>query len=843
MFANAGLVGLAIVLTLLAGLGLSYFEEYAVERALIPRPFSRPGAIALLFGTGLTALIAGQARGNAFILAAAVFACLSGVPWLRQGGQLTSFVLLWAGAVGVVVALGAEIPAFGVRAGDVLLTGFFLAAFCSLLREWDAAGSYGWFAALLTSGGVTALCIELDRTADTRLGVLLTGAVFAVIAAAPFGSGLLSRIGSRFLGLVIGGMAIRAAVGAPNATIGVAAAGGAAVVLWVLSLRRPYRLRALLGGAALAAAMGAVSVPAIQTVREIYEPMKRTVTASRSLVKTEPKVGLTNASAQLKPLEANFRRYVKRLDAPKVKVARFVPFVGANLRATTATARAAASLSGAARSLLTQVNVRQVSPDRGVVDSDELGRLNDGLKSVQFVIDRSQKDLTAGGDELLVPELREDIDRLLAEIQGVENRVDLTMRGTAVAERLLGFSRPRTFFIAVQNTAESRATGGYIANYGIVTMRNGRVVARHFKRTSIFDDAKDRPRVLRAPLDFRRRYSQFDVNRNWSNVNLAPDFPTVAKVMADQYEQYSGQSVDGVIAVDPPGMAKLMELTGPLLVPPWPVPLTAKNAVKILLHDEYTAFEARPEERIDFLGRVANQTFDVLAAKGFNDLFAAGPVIHELTATRRLQFWSPDVVTQQFFRETNADGWVPPVAGDSLMVTTQNAAGNKTDYFLKRSFKYEATVKKQGNGVAVASTLRVTMRNDAPATGEPKYVIGPHDARFTPGQNRLFFTVYSPFDLDAATIDGKKLSLLEQPELGRRAYSAFVDIPARSSRVIELHLSGVTPHTRRYILDLVRQPLVLDEPFDLVLHGVGAHGEIVTAGTLNRNLRVNTQLR
>ncbi len=842
MFLNAGLVGLAIVLTLLAGLGLSYFEEYAVDRGLLPRPFSRPGAIALLFGVGLTALIVGQARGNGFIVAAGVFACISGLPWLRQGGQFTSFLLLWLGAAGVVAVLGAEIPAFGVRAGDVVFTAFLLAAFCSLLREWDAAGSYGWFAALLTAGGVTVLCYELDRTADTRLGVLLTGAVFGVIAAAPFGSGLLSRIGSRFVGLLIGGMAVRAAVGSPNAMIGVAAAGGIAVVIWALSLRRPYRLRVVLGGLALAAVLGAMSVPALQTVREIYEPMKRTVTASRGLVKTEPKVGLVNAAAQLKPIEANFRRYAKRLDRPQVQVARFVPFVGANLRATTATARAAADLSSAARSLLGQVNVRQISPKRGVVDHDQLGRLNDGLKAVQFVITRSQKNLV-GGDELLVPELREDIERLLFEIQGVENRVDTTMRGTAAAERLLGFGRPRTFFIAVQNTAEARATGGYIANYGIVTMNNGRVSTRHFARTSIFDEAKDRPRVLRAPLDFRRRYSQFDVNRNWSNVNLSPDFPTVAKVMADQYKQYSGESLDGVIAVDPIGMAKLMQLTGPLTVTPWPVPLTAKNAAKILLHDEYVAFDGKLDQRIDFLGRVANQVFDVLVARGLDDLFAAGPVIHELTATRQLQFWSPDVLTQAFFRETSADGWLPPVVGDSLMVTTQNAAGNKADYFFKRSFRYEATVKKAGDGVAVKSTLRVTLQNDAPATGEPKYVIGPHDSRFAPGQNRVFFTVYSPFDLESATIDGKKLSLLSQPELGRTAYSAFVDIPARSRRVIELHLSGETRHTRRYVLDLIRQPLVFGEPFDLVLHGVGPRGEIVTSGTLTRSLRVDTRTR
>src|SRR5205085_464252 len=218
--------------TLGAGLGLEYLERYLLDRALLPRPFSRPGAIALVVGTGLAALIAGQLRGNAFVFAAAVFACVSGVPVLRRGGQLPSFALLWAGAAAVVVVLDARIPAFGVTWADVVLTAFFVAAFCSMLREWDAAGSVGWFAALVTAAGVTLLCHSMNRYDDTTFGILLTGALFGVIAAAPFGSGMLSRIGSRFAGLVIAGLAIRAAVGSPFWMGVVTAAGAACAVLW-----------------------------------------------------------------------------------------------------------------------------------------------------------------------------------------------------------------------------------------------------------------------------------------------------------------------------------------------------------------------------------------------------------------------------------------------------------------------------------------------------------------------------------------------------------------------------------------------------------------------------------
>jgi len=840
MFSSAGLIGLAIVLTLLASLGIAYLEQFAISRGAISRPLERPGAIALLVGAGLAATVTGHADGNWFIAAAAAFAVLSGLPWLRRGGQLTSLGLLWAGASWVVLILGAEIPAFGITGADVLFTGFLLAAFCALLREADAAGSFGWFFALVSAGAMTAMCYAIDRNDDAALGVLITGAVFGVIAATPFGSGMLSRVGSRFIGLVIGAMAIRAAVGSPRPMIGVTVVGVTCLIIWVISLERPYRLRVLLVGVAAGGAMAVLSLPALQAVREIYRPMKNTVAQSRGLMKTNPEGGLRAATQRLVIIEREFRSYANRLNRPQVQVARFIPFMGANVRVTTASARAAAQLSAQAQALINRVNVRAVSPTEGLVNRDELMRLAGALEEVQFVISRAETNITSTGRDLLVPELRAGVDDLIRQIAVVKRRVQTTLDGTAVADRLLGFSQPRTFFIAVQNTAESRATGGYAANFGIVTMQNGHVQTRRFDRTSLFDEAKDKPRILRAPLDFRRRYSQFDVDRNWWNVNMSPDFPTVARVMADQYRQYSGRSVDGVIAVDPIGLAQLMNLTGPLSVPPWPVPLTPDNAAKIMLHDEYVFFDSLPSERVAFLGRVANQVFDHLAYRGFNNLLVTGPLIDDLTATRRLQFWSPDPAVQKFFRETNSAGNVQDVVADSVMVTTQNAAGNKTDYFLERSFAYDATVKKVSGGrLQVDSKLQLRLRNNAPSSGEPRYVIGPQSARFQPGQNRLFVTFYSPFPMESATIDGKKLTLDAQPELGRNAYSAFVDLPSRSTRLIEVQFSGTTNRTKNYVLDLWHQPLIGDEPYTLAVHGAGKNGELQYSGSLNRDIRIS----
>jgi hypothetical protein len=832
---DAGLLGLAVALTLVAGLALAGFEELAARRGWRYRELRRPGGVALLIGAAVTAAIAGLVPDNLFIGVAGVVAAVSGLQVLRRSGRLFSFVVLWILAIGVVLVLDAQLVAFGVRGADVAFTALLLATFCNLLREADSYGWYGWGGALVSAGAMTAMFYWLDRGADARLGLLITGAVFAVISAVPFGSGMLGRTGARFIGLVIGGLAIRATEGTPSAAIVVVALGIVCALAWLTTLPSPDRGRVGLSLGAVGLLLGGLSVPAALALAREYKPLNRTVAQSRVLVRVDPQGGLATASARLVPLHAQFNRSATNLEKPIVQLGRFVPFLGANLRAATVSARSAANLSASAKIMLDRLNVGSVSPHNGKVDRQALRNLNGGLRNVLDVIDSSHQHLDQGGSlDLLVPPLRKGVRDLLGQLDSVGRRARVTVHGTVVADRLLGFDQPRTFFVAMQNNAESRATGGYIANYGIVTMRDGGVESRAFKRTSEFDDST-KHRTLHAPLDFRRRYSQFDVDRNWTNVNLSPDYPTIARIVADQYRQFSDKKVDGVFTLDPFGIAGLLKLTGPVRVASWPVPLTDRNFVNIALHDEYRAFDNNQAARLDFLGQVGEAVFDKLIASGLNNVIAAAPVIDDLITSRRLQMWSPHAATNEFFAETGSTGAIRPTAGDSLIVTTQNAAANKTDYFLRRSITYEARVARKGNGIAVDSVATVQLTNTAPSTGEPRYVIGPNTPRLKAGENRLFVTIYSPFDVTTATLDGQPLHLDFAPELGRFAYSAFVSLPPGNTRTIVLRFAGSLSHVTRYTLDVFHQPVITPDIVRIKLDGAGPKGVVDVTGPLTHD--------
>ena len=82
------------------------------------------------------------------------------------------------------------------------------------------------------------------------------------------------------------------------------------------------------------------------------------------------------------------------------------------------------------------------------------------------------------------------------------------------------------------------------------------------------------------------------------------------------------------------------------------------------------------------------------------------------------------------------------------------------------------------------------LRNDSPQSGVPLYVIGNSIGKPV-GTNTLYLSIYSPFALRRATIDGQTFPLLAERELGHNVYSSFVDIPPGTSRTISLDLTGI----------------------------------------------------
>jgi hypothetical protein len=155
----------------------------------------------------------------------------------------------------------------------------------------------------------------------------------------------------------------------------------------------------------------------------------------------------------------------------------------------------------------------------------------------------------------------------------------------------------------------------------------------------------------------------------------------------------------------------------------------------------------------------------------------------------RLQLHSTNADEQAFFRRVGAAREFPDPKGDFLGVVTLNGSGNKIDVFQHRSVRYDALVDPSTGGLQATATI--TVRNDAPASGLPDYIIGSYPDNPLPrGTSRVLLWVYSPEALESATLDGQPVDLIAQQELGHNVYMAQFDVPPGGTRELKLDLRG-----------------------------------------------------
>ncbi|MGH9178345.1 MAG: DUF4012 domain-containing protein, partial [Acidimicrobiales bacterium] len=550
---------------------------------------------------------------------------------------------------------------------------------------------------------------------------------------------------------------------------------------------------------------------------------------------------------------AAFRKADDSIGAWWARPALVVPVVGHHAKALRALASSGADLSGVGARAAREADPESLRLTDGAIDLDALAEVRRPVEAAMASLDRSRDALHDADSPWLVRPVAERLEELTRRVRSASASTRTAVLALRHLPGLLGADGPRRYFVAVQTPAESRAGGGLLGNFSEVVAENGRISLTRFGRHEDLKLGGDGAgRRLSGPSEYVRRFAATQPARFW-NVNLTPDFPTIATMIEELYPQSGGSEIDGVLSVDPYAFAALLELVGPLPVPGRDEPLTAENAARVLLHEQYLQFGERGEpERQDYLGNATRQLFARLTTSTLPPPRAIADALAPVVAGRHLQLASTRAAEQRFFDHIGAAGAVPPVRGDFLGVVTQNYNGNKIDWFLHRSYRYEVDYDP-GSG-RVSSRLEVTLRNEAPAQGLPPSVISyggalvPTQPATEDGENLMLVSVYTPLLLDGMTVDATAVEPSEENELGRRVYSTMVSVPSQTARVVRVELAGRARAEGGYRLDVLRQPMVRpDEAAVAVSFGggwqvesaqglePGRPGEASATVTLDRN--------
>jgi UDP-N-acetylmuramyl pentapeptide phosphotransferase/UDP-N-acetylglucosamine-1-phosphate transferase len=517
--------------------------------------------------------------------------------------------------------------------------------------------------------------------------------------------------------------------------------------------------------------------------------------------------------------EEVFEEIKDLVDSPIVLPSLALPLVGPNVQAARQLADIGNDLAHAGRTLTESVDPEKLRVIDGRVPLEEVEVVAPKLDEAARLLARSRERLRDVDSGFLLEPVREGIDKIRDEVTKAAQDSVRAAAAAELAPAILGQDRPRRYFLAIQNPAEMRGTGGLIGNWGILTAQNGDVSFGEIHPLGELNYRGGPARVLNAPEDYLRRYARFQPQNEWHPVNLSPDWPTVAKIIADLYPQSGGFAVDGVIAVDPIGLAALLELTGPVRVEGWPEPISSENVVDITLNQAYATYsQGLNLERKDFLGDVAQRAVDRATDGDLGRPAAIGKELGGAAHDGHISLWFVDKSEQRIARLLDIAGAVPRPEGDSLLVVDVNGAGNKLDYYLDRTVDYriEITPDDQMRRARVSGEVAVGLTNTAPASGLPRAVSGPAEGaedRFVVRQNRCLVSIYTPLNAEGARLDDATTGLATDDELGRNVHSATVDVLAGESKTLHVDVNGVVPLARAetgawYELTVVRQPQV-----------------------------------
>jgi hypothetical protein len=385
----------------------------------------------------------------------------------------------------------------------------------------------------------------------------------------------------------------------------------------------------------------------------------------------------------------------------------------------------------------------------------------------------------------------------LAELTSLAGSVDDAERFARAGPAMLGGDGRRRYFVGIENNAESRATGGLVAAYSIVTADHGtiRVVQRgNDSDLHAFETALPSPTV---PLgrDYTNVYGNYLPTQRWITSNLSPNFPDAADIWAHLWERQTGQHVDGVFGVDPVGLAAMLGAAGPVTLAGYPGIYNGDNLARFIEAKEYAVFQGPDQTlRKDFVSKVAAAVLHKLLS-GSGDPQAITTALGRSAGAGHLALWSARPTEQAQLAGTPLAGELPASRAPFASVSVDSATGTKLDYYLERSLTYSAgSCSGQDRG----STITVRLTNAAPRHGLPPYVRFRGDLRHGTElkveqvpQNRLFVFVHATAgaSMDGATLDGRQVSLSQGIERGHAVFSTEVTLDPGRPRTLRLHLT------------------------------------------------------
>ena len=328
--------------------------------------------------------------------------------------------------------------------------------------------------------------------------------------------------------------------------------------------------------------------------------------------------------------------------------------------------------------------------------------------------------------EAHIPQLAEVLDRVQGPAEQAQGLVDQAKPFLDLLPQMLGADgQTRTYIVIAQNNSELRSTGGLPGAWGTVSVTDGAISMGEFRSILHADGLQV------EATDEERAATMTNVDTDPAQVNCIPDFSRVGKLAKDYWAQAGYGDVDGVIAVDPVFLQRLLALTGGVTAPDGTV-VDGSNAAQEILSGTYWKYGDDPNAQDAYFASVAGLAFgQIMGNLGNADITDLIDVIGQSGADGRLLAWMANEEEQALMEAIGVSGALETDPSEPVLGVYLN-----DDTYSKISW-YASCYTTVGEGVKnadgtttydVTTTLLNTITPEEAATA-PKYIYGGNEEK------------------------------------------------------------------------------------------------------------------
>jgi hypothetical protein len=243
------------------------------------------------------------------------------------------------------------------------------------------------------------------------------------------------------------------------------------------------------------------------------------------------------------------------------------------------------------------------------------------------------------------------------------------------------------------------------------------------------------------------------VSAGWSlhDSNWFPDFPTSAEKAIFFYEKTGGPTVDGVVVIMPTVTEKLLELTGPIILPEYNMTVTADNFFPVIQEEVEVNYDKTENKPKAVLADLSMILFDrLLHSKDEKVIIGTMKTVIESLNQKDMMLYLRDDRVESMISQAGWSGEVRVSDKDYLSVIHSNINGFKTDGVIDEAISLKVDIQEDGS---VMNTLRVTRKHNGGNT--------PYD--WWNRVNADYMRVYVPLGAELISASGYTYEFPESP--------------------------------------------------------------------------------